>query len=145
MKTRIEFDCKFCGSHRVLDTFVPDDCPPLALEKWKQMLVCNRCADYERARRDTEDLVAKQAASLTAIRMCNLKEERLKELEERCRRNLVLLTKKFANLVCGRNRCTLIWEPEIVEQILDDPKECRSVLSHYIRNLSKMTGTPIAT
>lgn len=142
MKNRLEYICKFCGSKRVLECDIPSDCPPLAMEKWKQMLVCNQCADYERGRRDTEDLIAKQAFSLKALRMGNLKEERIKELEERCRRNLTVLTKKYAGLVCRRKNHHLVWEPEIVEQIVDNPDKCLAVLDFYVRNLAKISGVP---
>lgn len=141
MNTKIEYTCKFCGKHNVLTTDIPADCPPLELEHWKKMLVCDSCADYERSRRDTEELIRKQAIAIMMVRKSNVKVEKLSEVEQKCRENLVWLTKKLAELVCARNHKPITWEPDVVNSILEHPDRLGNILGHFKRSLGTFVGS----
>jgi len=135
MNTRIDYICKFCGSKRVLECDTPPDCPPMDLDKWKKMLVCDGCADFERARRDTEDNIRKQCIALVIVRKSRVKVEKLDEVEQKCRENLVFLTKRLSELICKRNRRPMQWEPEVVEFIMQKPQDPWPVVNRFKRTL----------
>lgn len=131
MNTRIEYICKFCHRARLFNCDISPDCPPLDLEKWKSLLVCDVCADFERSRRDMEWAVAKQAASLRAVRYGVTNVDKLAQLEQKVRENLISLTKKYCKIVCDRHGKPFFWEPEIVEFIMNNPTVPYDVLSQF--------------
>ena len=135
MSTKIEYACKFCGQPRVLTCDIPSDCPPVNLEKWKKMLVCDSCADFERARRDTEENIRRQCMALNVVRVSPVKVEKMAEVEQKCRTNLVFLTKRLAELICKRNRRPIQWEPEVVEFIMQNPTDPWPVLNRFMVTL----------
>ncbi len=137
MKTTIEYVCKFCRQKRFFETDIPADCPPLNIEKWRRMLVCNDCADHETDRRSVEAKIYTQAiAWKMAQHGLRNAADKLAPLEQKCRDNLDGLTKTFCRIVCARNHHPNEWEPQMTDFIMKRPDKFRDVLAKFRRGVS---------
>ena len=131
----VAYKCKFCGRNG--ETSYSSDCPPLRLERWLPLLACNRCADFHRSRNRLVDDVWAHCYSLSlAIESHAHDREMLAEVRTLARERLNRKTKAFAALVCAFHHKAVIWEPDFTQMLLDAPRKCHQILSHYERGVA---------
>jgi hypothetical protein len=130
----VEYVCKFCHRPFSFECELPQDVP-FDLAKWKAMLCCNPCHDYERSRRDIEAAVAKEVARLLIARHGTPNPEKLKISEQDICRNLTALTKRYATAVCKHAGAVNYWEPVFVEHIMERPDLVGDTLYRYRRTI----------
>ena len=152
MTTEIAYTCKFCHTPRAVDADIPDgwsDQPPgykrgvslripLEISIWQSMLACNRCADFERSRRDQEDRILKAAGALLIARANRLNPSALDAASRKIDERLCLLTKELATIICDHYHKMDVWDREFVNQIMDQPEKTNAALRFYHRSVSRL-------
>lgn len=128
-----DYVCKFCRKPGT--AYYDRSCPPLRLEIWKEMLACNRCADYQSGYRRIAGSIRFICEAL--VRLCDsTNSEEVKNEAWACaRKKLDDLTRKFAEHVCNFRNKPVQWEPDFTDCILKKPGECLSTLAWYSRNI----------
>lgn len=131
--TTMPYTCPLCGlksSAEYDSDFVKK------AEFWKSLLHCDRCADY-RAR------IVSLRESCKALAMVYLTHRFLvhkvePQFEQRIRAGLIEKTKAIAFAACNHWKRTMIWEPDFVQQILDQPDKVELIVNLYVRSIQKM-------
>lgn len=130
---KVDYKCKFCGVSGSVE--VDDlDTSLFQVEKWKPVLVCNRCADYYEAKRGLMDRVRACCITVIQTRQQKNKDEIFK-VEGAARSKLESLTKKLATLVCDYYRKPNFWHNEFVVLLMDMPEKYWAACSEYIRSV----------
>lgn len=135
---KIEYICKFCRRPFAFECEAPDPCLGVDLEKWKAMLCCNPCHDYERSRRDNEDAIRKQVGKLLIARHGKKSDDpRVLKEEEPIRAALTALTKSYAAIICRHANTVNYWELTFVEHIMARPDLAGNTLHQYRRTIER--------
>lgn len=125
----------------------PDpDCPP----DWVKRLsgldwCCNRCADWGQARNKLAEAIVRQCGRIVFIRRKPLEEEKNRELLDRIRKWLSMLTKRYAQNTCtyyrvaySENPVTGTWLPDFVDQLVECCDRAEAVLRAYERQIEHL-------
>ena len=133
MKSSFDYHCKFCGKPGTVEY---DEPPPgmFNVEKYKQYIACDSCADYERSRRDLAELICRLATVLIQCRQSLVTDE---AKEKGVRERLIVATKRFAKVVCDFCHRPFSWEPDIVDSIMQQPANAGTILNGYIRAIKR--------
>ena len=125
--------CKICNQPGTAQA--DDDTPPEWITKLKKLLTCNPCYRYHTKQRKAHDWISDRAIEVLNIRAV-FHEESDDELAMRLepsRLSLVKGTKRYAQIVCKHHRHTYRWEPDLVDQIMEQPDKAVKILYHYER------------
>lgn len=129
--------CKVC--HVDLRLEIDDECPDSWLKKLLPLAVCDRCGDFMRSRNRLTDMVDHACGDLIQAKMNpKTKPERIEEI----RKNLNSLTHRYADLVCRYYRTPIYWEPEFVEQLMEQPSKHELILRTYRGLVHKTVKQP---
>lgn len=131
----IAYKCKFCGLEGIVT--VQDDLM-FEVDKWKSLLVCNRCGDYHEKKRGVIDNVKSSAIFLMTCRR-TMKGEGLAKVETGVRSTLERITKRLADIVCEHYRATNWWDQEFVNLLMDRPDDFWKICRQYEKMVR--TGT----
>ena len=126
----VEYVCQFCAKAGAVK-FDPVGFLMCRPEHWTPLAACDKCADYEEARRRIEDEIFKVVRASTLCR-------KNPDAQEKCRLAVVGLTKRFAALVCTYHNKTDVWEPDFPNAMLDKPEKVSSYLKDYRRCITKI-------
>jgi len=126
---KIEYTCKFCRVQRWVE--LDNDSDIFAIERWKPMLCCDRCADFMQEKRKLTDRINRVADALELIRQGFGKQAS----ESAIRSKFEFYTKKFAALVCDYFRKTTVWDEEFVNMLMEKPEESHKICAHYVRGI----------
>lgn len=125
----IETHCTFCQReiHMRCDAEGLQSYP--GLRKWADKIACERCATYKREIRKLRGSITRECMKVTAARLYGVKN--LPEIEKRIRQRLVVLTRKFADIVCTHKHKPLAWEPDFADQLVRKPDRSHAILDFY--------------
>jgi hypothetical protein len=139
---KIEYHCKFCGKPGTAEA---EEIPgiELAVEKWKPLLCCDRCADFMTARRSVIEQIKRVCEEVIQARLV-LKPIRLKDIEEAARAGLIEGTKRFTRLVCEYKRTMNIWDIEFVNLLMDKPTDLHAICAGYQRMITTPQSRPVS-
>lgn len=131
----VAYECKFCQKPGVVTLEEPVEF--VAIEKWRKILSCNRCADYMVARRSAIDRVKRACTLIQQIRM-TITGAKAIELESRIRERLDDYTKAIAKIVCNYLNKSLVWDVQFVELLMGKPELYFRICHDYIRFTEKI-------
>lgn len=126
MKT-IEYKCKFCKKPGTVEY---DDTIRSDVSKWIPYLACSPCASYHQKRITIERKIEEVCLTVNELQS-SWNEQKKKDGLERCRQKLSAYTRDYANLVCKFLHKTVLWEPDFVEQLVDNPRSVRKICYQY--------------
>ena len=124
------YTCRFCGSARVAQ--YDDGCPTLNLDKWKQLVACDRCCAYHIERRR---LAHRIGLVCSTIEIAKGGRKFNGQLESDTREKLQWITKDIAKLVCDYHNLQTVWEPDFIQQLVDRPDMCDAIIKSYYRGV----------
>lgn len=116
---KIAARCTKCGKDLVLSQH--PDCPPLRVEMWLKIIVCNRCGAYLEALRKIDDAIA--ATCVQLMRPDKAKEPA--QMRAFVSGQLERLTRELDRILCKRWVTTSCWSHEFVELLMDKPDKTR--------------------
>jgi hypothetical protein len=99
------------------------ECPPLVIEKWLKIIVCNRCGKYLEAYRRIDDSIAFIAGHV----MLACKSASLDKVKSDASQKIVALTQELNRILTKRWNTTGQWSFEIVELMLEKPDMTRRI------------------
>lgn len=118
--------CKICGVELNLE--IDHHCPAEWIAKLVPLAVCNRCADFSRARNRLVDRIEDRCGELIHTRMATRPNaEKLDSLFK----DFVELTRKYAEIICNYYRAPVYWEPEFAERMMENPSRHETILRLY--------------
>lgn len=132
-----EAKCKFCQKQLTLE--IDPECPIGKVEAWLSWASCNRCADYMRARGKIERPIARVCGNLSIIK-ANLGGSVPSEVIGQARENLERLTRRYATVVCDYRLMKDVWQPDFVEQLLEQPHKSHLILRSYRQLVKGLQG-----
>ena len=104
-----------------------------------------RCADFQRAKTDTEVRIRRLCVKLDGIRkflsssLDRAKSGESAAMEAVIKERLVEHTKKLTAATCDYRGLTRFWDKDFVEQLFEQPDKCGAILSTYQRMIVSMT------
>lgn len=142
MKT-ISYSCKFCHTNRSFECEWNDGCEQLNLAKWIANIACDRCAKFERSRRDLEHKLMRCAFQLTSDRR-SMKpaSQTLKDAEGSAVNALTSLLQHYAKIVCEHYRVETTFQPEFVDIIFEKPEKAGNAIGVYHRMIRQISRDP---
>jgi len=120
--------CKFCGIPLTVES--SHDCPADWSNVILGLLACNRCADYRSSMIRLNDSIRRTCQTFIQMHNAGAMNE---ETTTALRQTLGTLTKRVADAVCRFYRVALIWEPDFIQQLIDQPDKHTRVISTYTR------------
>ena len=128
---KIETTCKFCRCQ------VAFEIEPEGEEFYRAKLLgsaaCNRCADFEEDIRPPTSAIRSLAFALE----CQSNQRPNEEHVDAIRNRLTVQTKIFAKRVCDFHRKVFTWEPDFVNQIMEQPGKVSLILRWYRNAMTK--------
>lgn len=114
---RIPSKCTRCQCALMLE--VGAGCPPIRVEAWMRIVVCNRCGKYLERYRQLDDAIAFVCSrwSMAGKNRDAARSQIFAQLEA--------LTLSLVRLFCERWQTTAEWHPEFVDLLLDLPDRSR--------------------
>lgn len=112
---KIAAQCTRCKCNVLLNQ--DPECPPLAIDKWLKIVVCNRCGKYLEAYRQIEESIAFIAGQM----MLAGKSSSFEKVKSDASQKLVSLTQELHRILTKRWNTVGQWSFEIVELILEKP------------------------
>ena len=140
--SKLDYVCQYCRQPGHIEFYDPPLIPGRAafdVSKFIPLLCCDRCATYERKRRDLFYVLLRQASKVMTIRILapDDEDDERKFLEEKIRKSLARLTKIFGQAVADFWRVSFIWEPELADSIMREPSRAAHLLGGYIRAIKR--------
>ena len=111
--------CTRCGKHLVLEQ--DPECPPLVIEKWMKIIVCNRCGKYLESYRRLDDAIAYVCNQWSLV----MHKQAGHEVRGALRDKLTQLTKELQRLICERWNTTNEWCEDWVDFLIEQPHKSR--------------------
>ena len=105
------------------------DCPPLRVQSWISIVVCNRCGKYLERLRSIDDAIAKVANKWAVASGSRDPSAARGE----CSGQLVKLTQSLMRLLTQRWDTTDNWSLELVDLLLEKPDKTRLAVRHLAR------------
>lgn len=132
MTTIHQTECKFCGSHvecEIDESYMALRSPLLGdVPTLIKLAACNRCADYENAKRRLRDETEKCARTLSLEIYAR---RHSSPLAETSRSNLRVLFSKWFECVCGHFLIETVKDDEFVSLILSKPHNWANAFYRY--------------
>jgi len=120
--------CTRCKAPLVLEQ--DPECPPLAVEKWLAIIVCNRCGKYLESYRRIDDAIAYICGQYVLA----MRSKSAGEVKAALGEQLTRLTQEFNRILCKRWTTTGAWSYELVEMLLEHPDKTRIALRMEEKN-----------
>lgn len=124
MNSQIEYTCPCCGKPGTAE-YDPEYVREIG--KWKPMLHCDRCADFRSE-------LSRLRESAKRVCMIILTTGEISKSRDK----LTEITKKISNVVCNQWRVTNVWEPDFVNQLVDQPRQSDTIINLFARGIRKM-------
>lgn len=127
----IAADCKFCKRH-LLIKIDPSGAgtPMFDIGKLVKLATCNKCADYYEKVRTLGETIIKGAFRSSYVKKPDEK--------QRIRDALILLTKRYAEIVCTHFNRVTVWEPDFVEDVLKHHGKVDVILKAYRKMIASL-------
>ena len=123
--------CKFCALPISLHVH-PDSLGMFSMAVWVKLAACNKCADYH-TRRNAITHGVQRLANLAFQATASTNVDDKRDAINRCHTKLTELTRKLATNAADHYRNGFIWEPDWVEQILNQPDKATMSCTFFER------------
>lgn len=126
----ITYTCKFCRHGCTFEVNWDEACEQFDLSKWIPILVCDRCGNHERKRRDIESSIIKLAIQIVVDRRA-LRGPALLKAEAAARECLNVKLMAYATCICDHLFIQTQFDNDFTDQIVEKPDKAHKLLAFY--------------
>lgn len=125
----VKYTCKFCGKPESVE-IEDNDATMFCVQEWAKILCCNRCGDFQVAKRRISDAVKASCVFLIQCRTTIANEKRLAEVEAVVRSKLSPLARKYSEIAQRHWKKKQAFDESMTDELIAQPGKCQAVLNH---------------
>lgn len=138
---KISYVCPLCKKSGI--THYDDDCPDEFVLKLKDLIHCNRCANWKEDKSRLLGMLGKACSGVAVIRRGIAKSEeseaKQQQLLSKAKESIDIITKKLAKVACEYYRITNIWDKQFADMLFDNPDRWPKLVGVYLSGLRDLS------
>lgn len=128
------YHCKFCGKPGIVQY---DQVPEfhLSIEKWLQILCCQRCATFYESKRSLQDKLF--ASCMVVLQTRKTQPKNADKIMATLRTRISNRCTEFAELVCDYLKIQTVNDPSFAEMLIEKPHMVGVICGKYFGGLRR--------